>query len=96
MSGGTTYTHTPFSAQGGAIATFDSPYVHNTFVHIESSQFVKGADPSATHNDIAQSGQNSTVEFFCPNGTTGTPFKMQKNELSVLELPPTKQVVSCK
>ena len=91
MSGGTTYTHTPFSAQGGAIFADD-----NSLVHIESSQFIKGADPSATHNDIAQSGQNCTVEFFCPNGTTGTPFKMQKAELSVLELPPTKQVVSCK
>ena len=86
-----THTHTPYSTQGGAIYAHD-----NSFVHIESSQFVKGADPSAAHNDIAQSGQNSTVEFFCPNGTTGTPFKMQKNELSVLELPPTKQVVSCK
>ena len=85
------HTHTPYSTQGGAIYTDD-----NSFVHIESSQFVKGADPSATHNDIAQSGQNCTVEFFCPNGTTGTPFKMQKDELSVLELPPTKQVVSCK
>ena len=81
--------HTPFSAQGGAIYAGA-----NSLVHIESSQFIKGADPSTTHNDIAQSGQN--VEFFCPNGTTGTPFKMQKNELSVLELPPTKQVVSCK
>ena len=85
------HTHTPYSTQGGAIYAYD-----DSFVHIESSQFVKGADPSATHNDIAQSGQNSTVEFFCPNGTTGTPFKMQKAELSVLELPPTKQVVSCK
>ena len=85
------HTHTPYSTQGGAIYADD-----DSFVHIESSQFVKGADPSATHNDIAQSGQNSTVEFFCPNGTAGTPFKMQKDELSVLELPPTKQVVSCK
>ena len=68
----------------------------NTIVHIESSQFVKGADPSAMHNDLAQSRTNSTVEFFCPKGTTGTPFEMQKDELSVLELPPTKQVVSCK
>ena len=89
MSGGTTYTHTPFSAQGGAIIA-----VGDSFVHIESSLFIKGADPH--HNDIFQYGQNSTVEFFCPNGTTGTPFKMQKAELSVLELPPTKQVVSCK
>ena len=31
-----------------------------------------------------------------PNGTTGAPFTMEKSELSVLELPPTKQVVSCK
>ena len=50
----------------------------------------------STYNGIAQIGQNSTVEFFCPNGTAGIPFKMQKAELSVLELPPTKQVVSCK
>ena len=68
-------------------------------MHIESSQFIKGADPSERgSNDIArvQTDRNCTVEFFCPKGTTGTPFKMQKDELSVLELPPTKQVVSCK
>ena len=70
-------------------------------MHIESSQFVKGADPSPNHNDLAQSGNitgtNSTVEFFCPKGTTGTPFKMKKDSgLTVLELPPSKQVVSCK
>ncbi len=82
--------------QGGAICSGS-----NSFVHIESSQFVKDADPFSPtdfNNDIVQLGQNSTVEFFCPNGTTDTPFKTQKAELSVLELPPidTKQVVSCK
>ena len=85
------HTHTPYSTQGGAL------YAYNSFVHIESSQFVKGAASLlSTYNGIFQIGQNSTVEFFCPNGTAGTPFKMQKAELSVLELPPTKQVVSCK
>ena len=78
----------------------------NAFVRIESSQFIKGADPSdcglgsiACNNDIARwdaDPSETTVKFFCPNGTTGTPFKMQKQELSTLKLPPTKQVVSCK
>jgi predicted outer membrane repeat protein len=80
-----------FGGKGGAIYAYD-----NSFVRIEGSQFIKGTDPSAPHNDIAQTGSNSTVEFLCPKGTTGTPFKMQKDELSVLELPPTKQVVNCK
>jgi len=71
--------------------------VDNAFVRIESSQFIKGADTSEGHNDISI-GDSGTgiVEFVCPRGTTGTPFKIEQGSLSVLELPPTKQVVSCK
>ena len=66
----------------------------NAFVRIESSQFIKGADTSEGHHDIFFG--SGTVEFVCPRGTTGTPFKTEGGRLSVLELPPTKQVVSCK
>ena len=70
----------------------------NAFVRIESSQFIKGDSTSEGHNDItiANDADFNTVEFVCPRGTTGAPFKIKQGRLSVLELPPTKQVVSCK
>ena len=72
------------------------------FVRIESSQFIKGESTSEGHNDIyiehadAKHPDNSAVEFVCPRGTTGAPFVCPRGNTSVLELPPTKQVVSCK
>jgi hypothetical protein len=82
--------HTYNNFQGGALYADD-----NSKFHIEESKFGKGADTSAQHNDIAQSGQGSLVIFFCHNGTKGNPFQMKALELTVLQLPPTKEVVHC-
>jgi hypothetical protein len=86
----TDISHTQFDFQGGALYADDG-----SKFHIQESKFVKGTNTSAQHNDIAQSGQSSLVTFFCPNGTKGNPFQMTPLELTVLQLPPTKEVVQC-
>lgn len=67
---------------------------NGVIMHIEATQFSPTYAGGPGENDIAQK-HNNTIEFFCPNGTVGTPFTMKQGELEAQELPPTKPLVSC-
>jgi predicted outer membrane repeat protein len=80
-----------YAWKGGALYTD-----YRSAFHIADSKFVEGANTSASsYNGIAQFGQGSLVMFFCPNGTQGNSFQMEALELTVLQVPPTKEVVHC-